>query len=320
MKAITRARYGPPEELRLQELPVPQPKEREVLVRVRATTVNRTDTGILLGKPYLIRAFTGLFKPRSPIPGTDFAGDVEAVGSQVTAFKPGDRLWGLNDEGIASQAQYMVVRHDQAILTIPASITYAQAAASAEGAHYAINFINKIKLQAGQKVMVYGATGAIGSAAVQLLKALDLYVTAVCATPYVDRVKALGPDRVVDYLKEDFTQDTERYHYVLDAVGKSRFRTCKPLLLPGGIYVSSELGPGWENLFLPISTRFSSKRVIFPFPSNRKRSLGIVQDLLEKGRFKPLIDDHTYPMENIADAYRYALSGQKIGNVIISYE
>jgi NADPH:quinone reductase-like Zn-dependent oxidoreductase len=271
----------------------------------------------LRGKPYLIRAFTGLFKPSSLVPGTDFAGVVEAVGKDVTRFQAGDRVWGFRDEGLASQAQYMTMGADKNILRIPDGISFEQAAASPEGAHYAINFMNKIKLKPGHKVLVYGATGAIGSAAIQLLKARDIAVTAVCGTAHVERVKGLGPDRVIDYQTEDFTQDTERYHYVLDAVGKSTFGICKRLLLPGGVYISSELGPRSENLYLPLFTRFSSKRVIFPVPYNIKKSMAIVQELLEQGKFRPMID-RSYPLEEIAEAYRYVLTGQKIGNVIIN--
>jgi len=317
MKAIVRTKYGPPEVLSIREMEVPAPKDDEVLIRVFASTVNRTDCGILWGKPYLIRCFTGLLKPSSLVPGTDFAGKVEAVGKNVSAFKAGDRVWGFNDEGLGSHAQYFTLRENKAILHIPEDFTYEQAAACAEGAHYAYNFITKVKLQPGQKVLVYGATGAIGSAAVQLLKSMGVYVTAVCHRDQVELVKTLGPDKVIDYTAEDFTKHGEEYDFVFDAVGKSTFGNCKPLLSKKGIYISSELGPGWENLFLGIAAPLMrGKKVIFPVPVNIKRSMRVVQELAQQGKFKPLID-RRYSMEQIADAYRFVASGKKIGNVIL---
>lgn len=319
MKAATRTEYGPPDVLNISELPIPIPKDNEVLVRVYSTTVSRTDCGVLWGKPYAIRLFTGLSKPALQITGTDFAGVVEAVGKDVKTFQPGQRVWGFNDEGLGSHTQYMTIPEDKAILTIPDNISFEEAAASAEGAHYAINFLNKTNLKAGDKVMVYGASGAIGSAAVQLCKYYGAYVTAVCNTKNVERIKGLGPDRVIDYEKEDFTQDTERYHHICDAVGKSRFRTCRHLLRPGGVYISSELGPNWENLYLSlIGLVKPGKKVKFPLPTNIKRSLQLMQGLLREGKFTPLID-RTYPYTQIADAFTYTRSGQKTGNVLIDW-
>jgi NADPH:quinone reductase-like Zn-dependent oxidoreductase len=319
MQAATRTKYGPPDVLLIKEVPTPTPKDNEVLVKVYATTVNRTDCSILWGKPFVIRFFTGLFKPSSSIPGTDFAGKVEAVGKNVRSFNVGDRVWGLNDEGLASHAQYITIREDKAIAIIPGPISYDQAAASAEGAHYAYNFISKVKLRPGQKVLVYGASGAIGSAAVQLLKHFGIYVTAVCNTENIERIKSLGPDRVIDYKKEDFTADPGKYDFVFDAVGKSSFGQCKPLLSPRGIYISSELGPGAENLYLPLTTALKGgKRVIFPLPVNTKRSVLLMTDLLQQGKFKPLID-RKYPFTHIADAYSFVVTGQKTGNVIITW-
>jgi NADPH:quinone reductase-like Zn-dependent oxidoreductase len=320
MKAITREKYGPPELLKIQEVEKPVPMDHEVLVRVHAATINRTDCGILWAKPFLIRFFTGLLRPRSPIPGTDFAGEVTAIGKAVTAFKVGDRVWGFEDEGLASHAEYMTFAADGAIARIPDGITYEQAVASAEGAHYARNFINKVKLEKGQHIMVYGATGAIGSAAVQLLKYYGLQVTAVCATPHVEAVRALGADRVIDYLKEDFTQDLQRYQFVFDAVGKSTFGACKHLLVPRGIYISSELGPYAQNIYFALFTPlFRGKKVIFPIPTQCKVTIELMTQLLQEGRFKPLVD-RRYAMEQIVEAYDYVASGKKIGNVILQIQ
>jgi NADPH:quinone reductase-like Zn-dependent oxidoreductase len=318
MKAITRTTYGGPEVLQLKEIPKPIPKENELLIRVHATTINRTDCGILTGKPYIIRAFTGLTKPRDLVPGTDFAGQVESIGKNVKSFKLGDRVWGLHDEGLASQAEYMTIRADKAVTRIPEKVSYEEAVVCAEGAHYAYNFLNKFKIYNSSKVLVNGATGAIGSASVQLLKYYGATVTAVGNTKNIELIKSLGADKVYDYQKEDFTQDTERYHFVLDAVGKSTFSKCKHLLLPKGIYVSSELGPNAQNLYLPLITKLKGgKRVVFPLPINCKRSIIFLTELLETGKFKGVVDK-VYQPEQIMEAYNYVLSGQKTGNVILS--
>jgi len=320
MKAAVRLEYGPPEVIRIIEMPKPQPKPDEILVRVGATTVNRTDCANLTAKPFIMRFVIGFFKPKLPITGTDFSGVVEEIGEKVTRFKVGDRIWGLNDAGLSSHAEYIVLSEGAAIETIPEGIDYGQAAASAEGAHYAYNMMNKVKLSSGQKALVNGASGAIGSALVQLLKANNIYVTAVCGTAQMDAINSIGADRVIDYQNEDFTKDKEKYDFVFDAVGKSTFGKCKPLLIDKGIYSSSELGPYIQNPFLALITPLlGGKKVIFPIPLNTQASLTMVRGLLETGKFKPLMDK-AYPLEEIADAYRYVSSGKKIGNVIITLQ
>ena len=214
----------------------------------------------------------------------------------------------------------MTLREDKSIMTMPEKVGFEEAAASSEGAHYALNFINKVKFEAGHKVLVNGATGAIGSAVVQFLKYFEVEVTATCGTQNIELVRSLGADRVIDYTQEDFTKDSERYDFVFDAVGKSTFGECRPLLKEGGVYVSSELGPKAQNLFLALITPMrGGKKVIFPFPSNIKRSLQFIKDLMEKGRFRPVID-RTYPLEEIVEAYIYVASGQKTGNVVIKMQ
>ena len=320
MQAAIRSKYGPPDVIQIETVEKPAPGDHEILVKVYATTVNRTDCSILSGKPFVIQFFTGLGKPKSPTPGTDFAGIIEAVGKKVTAFQVGDRIWGFNDTGLASQAQYMTISEKEAILKIPEHVTFEQAVASAEGAQYAFNFINKVDIKPGQKVLVNGATGAIGSALVQILKSMTVEVTAVCGTQNIARVASMGADKVIDYQKADFTKLEAQFDFVFDAVGKSTFGRCQPILKPHGIYISSELGPHSENLNLPLLTKIrGGQKVIFPFPSNIKRSMLFMQGLLEKGQFTPLIDKQ-YPLEKIGDAYEYAASGQKTGNVIITYQ
>ncbi len=317
MKAITRNQYGPPEVLQLTETEKPNPAANEILIKVYAATVNRTDCGILTGKPVVIRLFTGLSRPKTVTTGTDFAGLVEATGSEVTQFKPGDRVFGFDDNGLASHAEYLTITTKKGIAIIPGSISFEQGAASLEGAHYAYNFINKVKLKTGDKVMVNGSTGAIGSALVQFLKYQGAYVTATCNTKNLELIKSLGVDRIIDYTREDFTKDKEKYHYVFDAVGKSTFGRCKRLLLPNGIYISSEPGPGSQNPFLAIITPISGgKKVVFPIPTNIPRSMKYISDLLEKDKFKPVID-RKYSLDQTPEAFKYVASGQKTGNAVI---
>jgi NADPH:quinone reductase-like Zn-dependent oxidoreductase len=317
MQAVTRTVYGGPDVLHIQQLPLPVPKDKEVLVKVHACTVNRTDCGILRGTPFLLRFFTGLRTPKSKVPGTDFAGEVIALGKDVTRFELGDKIWGLNDEGLASQAAYLCISEDAAIETIPEGIAYENAAASAEGAHYALNFLNKVSLREGDHVLVNGASGAIGSALVQLLRNKHIRVTATGTAKQLTLLGKLGADEVIDYTQEDFTQGNVRYDAVFDAVGKSSFGRCKRVLKKRGVYISSELGPRAQNLYLPILSSFSlGKKVIFPLPTNKQKSLQIMKGMLAERTFVPLIEKH-YPLEQAREAYAYAESGQKTGNLIL---
>ncbi len=324
MKANVYSKYGPPDVLQLKEVEKPIPKDNEVLIKIHATTVNRTDCAILRAEPFITRFFTGIFKPNKPIPGTEFAGKIEAVGKNVSSYKVGDKVFGFNDSGLGSHAQYMTILEDKALTTIPKNITYEQAAASTEGAHYAYNSIKKVNLKSGQKVLVNGATGAIGSAAVQFLKYFGANVTAVCNTKNIELVKSLGADKVIDYTKEDFTKDDQKYNFVFDAVGKSSFFKCKRLLQPGGVYISSDLGYMAQNVFLLFITpiikpMIGNKKTIFPIPTDIRRSILLIKKLIEEGKFKAVID-RKYPLEQIIEAYRYVEKGQKIGNVIITVE
>jgi NADPH:quinone reductase-like Zn-dependent oxidoreductase len=320
MMASVYEKYGSPDVLKIKKVAKPVPAGREVLIKVYATTVNRTDCAMLRAKPFIMRFFTGLLKPAKPVLGTDFAGEVEAVGEEVTLFKAGDKVFGFDDRGVCSHAQYMKLSEDTGLATMPLNLTYAQAAASMEGVHYAYNFINKVNLKSGQKVLVNGATGAIGSAMVQLLKFFQIHVTAVCGTQQVDLVNSIGADKVVDYTKEDFTRSGEKYHYVFDAVGKSSYAKCKPLLEKNGIYISSELGPMVQNPFLAMVTPLTGgKKVIFPIPTDCKRSVLFIKQLIEQGRFKAVID-RKYPLEDIANAFWYVEKGEKIGNVVITMQ
>jgi len=321
MKAIVYTKYGSPDGLQLEQVEKPVPGDDEVLIKVYATTVNRTDCATIRAKPFFMRIVTGLFGPKKQIPGTEFAGEIEASGKNVSSLKVGDKVFGFDDLGSESHAQYMTIKEDR-VITIPGNNSYEQAAASSEGAHYAYNFINKVDLKKGQQILVNGATGAIGSAAVQLLSYFDVQVTAVCATKNIELVKSLGASRVIDYTKEDFTKDEQKYDFVFDTVGKSSFFKTRHLLRPGGIYISSDLGYLAQNIFLPlispiIKPMMGNKKTIFPTPVNITRSLHLIKDLIEQEKFRAVID-RKFPLEQIAEAFRYVEKGQKTGNVVIT--
>jgi NADPH:quinone reductase-like Zn-dependent oxidoreductase len=321
MKAVVQTRYGPPEVLELGEIEQPVAKDDEVLVRVYAATVNRTDCANLRARPFFMRFVLGLVRPKKRVPGTEFAGVIEAVGKSIASLKPGEKVFGFDDEGSGSQAQYLAITEDK-VVAMPEGITFEQAAASSEGMHYAYNFINKVDIERGQYALVNGATGAIGSAAVQLLKYFEVNVTAVCATKNIELVRALGADRVIDYTREDFTEDDQKYSYVFDTVGKSSFFKCRKLLKPGGIYISSDLGYMSQNMFLPyitpiIKPLFGNRKTMFPLPVDIKGSLSLVKKLIEQGRFKAVID-RSFTLEQIVDAYQYVETGEKTGNVVIT--
>jgi NADPH:quinone reductase-like Zn-dependent oxidoreductase len=317
MKAAVHHGYGPPDVVQVLEVDKPTAKDNELLVRVHATTVNRTDCGFRGAKPFIVRFFTGLRRPKVKVWGTEFSGEVEAVGGGVTSFKEGDRVFGYNERSFGAHAEYVTIPEDGLVAAMPANTTFEKAAAGTEGSHYALSFIRKAKIGRGQDVLINGATGAIGSAAVQLVKSLGARVTAVCGDEHVTLVEGLGADRVINNSVEDFTQDAQSYDVVLDAVGKSSFGRCRRLLKPGGIYVSSDLGPLSQNPFLAfITPLFRGKRVMFPIPSE-KQEMGIyLQGVIESGEFEPVIDKH-YRLDQIVEAYRYVETGQKIGNVVI---
>lgn len=316
MKAAFRDQYGGTNVIKLLDVAQPVPRPDEVLVKVHATTVNRTDEGVLMGKPWIFRLFVGLPSPRHKILGTDFAGTITQIGNEVTKYKVGDRVWGFYDQAHPTQAEFTCVPENGKMRLIPNGWNFTDIVACGEGAHYARNFINKVKLQKGQYALVYGSTGAIGSALLQMLKYHGLYVTAVCQGKHAELMKSIGADKVIDYMTEDFTKQDIKYDYVLDAAGKSNFAQCSKVLKEKGIYISSELGPGNENLYLPLTTLFSKKKVIFPMPTDIQKSLDYMHELIEKNAFKPVIEK-IYPFDQIVDAYTHMLSQQKIGNLVV---
>lgn len=317
MLVAWRNKYGPPSVIQVLDVEIPIPKDDELLVRVQAATVSRTDCALLSATPFFMRFMTGLKAPKVKTLGTDFAGQVEAVGKDVTAFRVGDRVWGFKDLGLRSHAEYLVTSTRGAVASMPNALNFEDAAASIEGAFYAYNFIKRVSVGPDTSVLINGATGAIGSALLQLSKHFGASVTAVGNTKNLDLLKSLGADRVIDYLNEDFTQDRETYDYVFDAVGKSTFGKCKRLLKPKGVYISSELGPGAQNPFLALVTPlFGKRRVVFPVPTDIKGFLALMGELAEAGSFRPVID-RSYSLDTIREAYEYAASGQKTGNVLL---
>lgn len=328
MRAAVSAEYGPSEVVQISDVPRPTPAEDELLIKVHATTVNRTDCGYRGGNPVPIRFLNGWRRPKVPVLGTEFAGVVEATGAGVTSFRVGDRICGWCEGTFGAHAEYLTIRADRALnCMIPEGVAFEDAAPSTEGSHYALSFLRRAGVEAGQDVMIYGATGAIGSAAVQLAKGLGLRVTAVCGTEYVDLVKGLGADRVIDYLTEDYTRDTGRYDLVIDAVGRSSFWKCRGLLKPRGVYTASDRP--WAQkpgLFIPvflgwlvlsaITRILGGRRQMFVAPRSDPEGHRWLKEQIQSGSFRPVID-RTYPLEQIVEAYRYVETGEKIGNVVI---
>lgn len=317
MKGATYYQYGPPEVVSIQDVDNPVPKDHEVLIKVHATTVNRTDCGFRSAEYFIVRFFSGLFKPKNKILGNEFAGEIEAIGKNVTLFAIGDKVFGYNDTRFGAHAEYMTMGEHEAITTLPAKLSFEEAAPILEGGHYALCNIRATKIAAGQNILINGATGAIGSAAVQLVKNIGARVTAVCHTSHVALVKSLGADVVLDYTHDDFTTLNEKFDVVFDAVGKSAFGKCKRILTQKGIYVSTELGKNAENIYLALLTpMFGGPKVMFPLPTISKADVEFLKGLVETGKFKPVID-RQYALEQIVDAYKYVETGQKIGNVVI---
>ena len=320
MKASTYKRYGNPEVLSISEVSIPTCISTEILVKIRASTVNRTDCAMLTAKPFIMRFFTGMIKPKNPILGTDFAGEVVEVGASVSEYKVGDKIFGFHDMGVSSHAEYLKIAQDSAIKKMPANCSFIQAAGLCEGAHYAYNCLSKLTITNDQKIMVNGGTGAIGSALIQILKSKGAIITATARTEHLEMVEKLGAEKVIDYTQIDFTDLDERFDFVFDVVGKSTFGKCKHLLIPKGIYISSELGPFSQNVFYALVTPlFGGRKVIFPIPSDVKKSLTYMKGLFEAEKFDAL-KDKEYRLEEVAAAFIYVLKGGKVGNVFVKHD
>lgn len=296
---------------------VPTPADGEILVRVHAATVSRTDCALLSASPFIMRFVAGLRRPRTKTLGTDFAGRVEAIGARVRSFAVGDDVWGINDLGAGSHAEYLVISGDDSVARMPTGLSFEGAAACIEGAWYAHSIIERAALEKDRRVLINGATGAIGSALLQMSVHLGATVTAVGNTKNLELLRSLGADRVINYEQADFTRDDQVYDYVFDAVGSSTFGACKRMLTPKGVYVSSEPGPGWQNPFLAVLTpALGGKRVVFPIPIDRKAFLEVMGRLITGHHFRPVID-RTVTLDAVQEAYAYVASGQKTGSVVL---
>jgi NADPH:quinone reductase-like Zn-dependent oxidoreductase len=313
MRAVVHDRYGPPEVLRVEEVERPVPGDDEILVRVHATTVNRTDCHRRGAYPFVWRLVLGLRRPKRRVLGMEFAGVVEAVGSAVDDFAVGDEVFGMKWFG--AHAELLCVPADKLVAHKPANLTFAQAAAVTDGVIGALDILRSAGVGPGMHVLVYGASGSRGTAAVQLAKHGGAHVTAVCNTKNVELVRSLGADEVLDYTRgEDFTKNRDAYDVVVDAVGKHSFMRARHALKAGGVYVSSEAG--WNLVLSPIS-RLGKRRVKLPVPRARKDDVLMLKQLLEDGEYRPVID-RTYPLEDVVDATRYVETQQKTGNVVLT--
>jgi NADPH:quinone reductase-like Zn-dependent oxidoreductase len=316
MKAAVYTRYGPPDVVEIREVPRPEPGPRDVLVRVHATTVSRTDDGYLRAHPFFIRSFTGLLRPKQTILGMDFAGEVEAVGAAVRSFAPGDRVFGLTPGDHGGHAEFLLVPEEGAIATMPESLDFARAVVC-EGALYADTNLRAFGLRAGQTVLIYGASGAVGTAAVQLAKAYGSRVTAVVAAQHLDLARSLGADELVDYTAQDFTKLGPRFDLVFDAVGKAGYFRCRRLLKPGGVFAATDFGPLGQNVPVLFWAEVSrSKKMIFPIPKSSKVLVESIRERMQAGEFRAVVD-REYPLDQIREAYRYVETGQKTGIVVV---
>ena len=325
MKAITHCDYGGPEVLKVEEIEKPVPNDNQVLVKVRANSVNPLD--LTIRGPLLLRPLFGLRKPKDTRLGVDYSGTVEAVGKNVTNFKPGDEVFGGKNGAIA---EYVCVLADRAVVLKPANMTFDQAAAVPVAAITALQGLrDKGKIQAGQKVLINGASGGVGTFAVQIAKSFGTEVTGVCSTRNVDLVRSIGADHVIDYTKEDFTNGTERYDLIFDLIGNHSFSERRRVLNPNGICVMAGVGgSGWHDgmgmrltgeLNSLARSRFTSQKFIAYIAEFNKKDMKVLADLMQSGKMTPVIDK-TYKLSETADALRYLETGHARGKVVISLE
>jgi NADPH:quinone reductase-like Zn-dependent oxidoreductase len=323
MKAVVYDRYGPPDVLRVEEVERPAPRDDELLVQVRATTVNRLDChtreanrsyGLVISG--VSRLVSGIRKPRQRIPGSEFAGQVAAVGPAVTRFRVGDRVFGNTGLRFGCHAEFTSVPETALVAPMPDGMGFEEAAAATDGALNALWCLRLAGPLQGRRVLVYGASGAIGTAAVQLAKLFGAEVTAVCGPAGAEVVTEIGSDRVIDYTKEDFTSDRGRYFSVFDAVGKESFAHCRGLIEPGGTYLATD---GLRNLLLGFWTsRFGDRKVMFKLPPHyTQKDVGLIKELMEASSYRPVID-RVYPIEDVVEAARYVETRQKVGNVVLA--
>ena len=323
MQAAIVTRYGPPNVLQIREVPKPQAKAGQVIIRQHATSLNSGDARIRganmpPGFGLILRLVFGLRGPRQPILGICVAGEVSEIGPGVTGITLGDRVLATTGFAMRAHAEYVAVKANR-LVPLPESLGMEEAAALPFGALTALYYLrDRAKVQPGESVLVIGASGAVGAATVQLAHHFGARVTAVCNTKNVELVRSLGADRVVDYTREDFTKSGERYDVVLDAVQKHSFRRSRRSLLPGGLYVATDLGFLWHVPLLALLTRWiGSRKLVFALDGPTKEDLALVEELIEAGRYRAVVD-RTYPLEHVVAATRYVETGQKTGNVVLT--
>ena len=323
MQAITYTKYGPPEVLHLQEVATPKPKDNQVLIRIHAATVNMGDCELRSPKIpnsiwLIVRLFFGLFKPRKKILGAYLAGEIEAVGKTVKKFKKGDAVFACSGPRFSAYAEYICLPEKEAIALKPSNMTHDEAAAVPLGLD-ALHFLRKVPVQKGQKVLINGAGGGIGTVAVQLAKHFGAEVTAVDSAGKLDILRSIGADHVIDYTQEDFAKKSEVYDVIFDLVGKRSYTRCIKALKPNGRYLLANPN-GFSAMFRGIWTSMvTSKKVISQFASAKHEDLVFLKELIEEGKLRSVIDKK-YPLEQVVEAHKYVESGQKKGNVILTLE
>ncbi|WP_232834929.1 NAD(P)-dependent alcohol dehydrogenase [Pleomorphovibrio marinus] len=299
------------------EVEIPIPKDNEVRVKIHTATVNRTDCGLRAAHPFITRFFTGLFKPKNTILGSEFSGDIDAIGKDVKSFTVGEKVFGLSESNFGAHAEYLCIAENASISTLPETLTAENALAICEGPWYAWNNLKKANLEPGKKILINGGSGSIGSSAIQIAAYFGVEITAVTNTKNLNLVKNLGATHAIDYSSEDFTKLNRQFDVVFDAVGKSSYFNCKKLLKPNGIYFSTELGPFMQNPLLALWTSaFGTKKVLFPIPVDKRENILFFKELAEKGFLIPVIDK-VYPLDQIVEAYKYVESEQKTGSVLL---
>jgi len=323
MKAIVHTKYGPPDELQLLEVEKPVPGDNEVLIKIHATTVTTTDcnarnfTFVPPSFMFFARIMFGFKKPRIKILGIDLAGEIEAIGKDVKLFKAGDHVFGSPGTKFGGHAEYVCVPENGALAIKPADLSWEKAAAISLAGNTALFFIRDLaKIQSGQKILIHGAAGAIGTYAVQLAKYYGAEVTGVCSTTNAEMVKSLGAEKVIDYTKDDFTKSDEKYDFVFNVVGKTTFSQCKGILKPKGIYLDNmmEVKDFLKVLWTSI---VGGKKIKGGVSTERAENLKFFIELIESGKLKPVID-RSFPIEKTAEAFHYVEQGHKKGNVIIT--
>lgn len=323
MKAVVYKEYGAPDVLRVQEVHIPALRDDEVLIRIRATSVTTGDvnlrgfTFIPRGFGLMTRLMFGLNKPKKSVLGIEFAGDIAAVGKAVTRFKVGDQVFGIDSSRMGSYAEYKAIPENAALVIKPAHVSYEDAAAFPNGALTAYTFLRKMaSIQPGQQILVYGASGSVGTAAIQLAKAFGAEITGVCSARNAELVKSLGADHIIDYTREDFTRNGKTYEIIFDTVGKTSFGSVRASLRPGGFYLAG--AGGLREMLQSLSTSIFGSRKVKAGPSSESREdLEAVTKLLAAGTIRPVVD-RSYPLAEIVEAHRYVDSGRKRGNIVIT--